>query len=411
MKRIFLIMAILLALDMAYTLDKIEASFVTDINFVSKNSKILIQWKNPDNFDNNITIYRNRELIDNPNKLKNSEKVIMLTEKEEKYIDTPGVGSFYYAVIITNKKSLKDDVILIPFRNYNTNPIEIKSEDSVKVKTINALANKHSINITWDCDMDDSKDQNLSLYRSTEPIINEDILKKSIKISSLKATLKFYVDIPIPRITYYYAIFVENNDEKRFIPDVTITTNGVSVESKGDLMNNFSVDTFIPLPLLSFDKDPNSGKYFNDSQILKNPKIIQYFANTKNVIESLKKDNLYKRYSNDKERSLKPLDFKFLNDEEIYSAKEYANEYETIIKHLKKGEYLNARFLLEQYITEMLPKDLLKRVSYYLGQICYMNKEYNYSYIYLVYSYNDFPKEVNPFLLSITNKIFDTLER
>jgi len=397
--------------NIIYSLEKIAPSFVSEISFSTKSGKVLINWKNPENFNEILTIYRNKEKIDNADKLLKSEKIATLSDKEEKYIDSPGAGNFYYAVIITNKDNNKDNIALVPFRNYNINPVEVLNEDILIIKKFKSISNKYSINLSWDYELQSGNIQNIFIYRNTEPITNDDILKKSIKIASLKADAKFYVDIPIPKIIYYYAIFTENESEKTYTPNVNITDIGVSIESKTDLMNNFRADSFIPLPLLSFEKDPKSGNYFNDSQILKNPKMIQYSEKLNKVITDLKKSKTYPVYLKDREISLKDLDFTFLKDEEIFTPKEYTNEYTAIINHLKNKEYNNARFLLEQSITEILPKEILKRISFYLGVICYTNKEYNYAYIYLVSCHSDFPKDVSPYLSSITYKVFDTLER
>jgi len=411
LSKYFIYLILLFSSNFLFSFEKIDALFVSNISFDIADGKALISWKNPDNFKDLISIYRSDSKIENEERLLKSQKIATLSKNEDKFIDNPGKGVFYYAVIITGKESKKDNIILVPFRNFNVTPIEIKDPEVFTIKKIRALSNKYSITIEWENDNKDYKNRNVILYRSSEPIRKEDVLKKAIKIANLNIESKYYVDIPIPKINYYYAIFVENEPKTKFEADVNITKDPVFIESKTDLMNNFTLDNFIPLPLLSFENDPKTGLYFKDGQILKSPQKINYSNELLKIIENFKKDPVYSKYSKEKKESLKDIGFIMLKDEDIYTPKDYINEYETILSLLKKGDFKNSKFLLEQTMTEILPKDILKRCSYYLGVIYYLEKKYNLSYIQFSYSYSDFSKEILPYVASITNKLFDNLER
>ncbi len=251
------------------------------------------------------------------------------------------------------------------------------------------------------------------IYRNTEPIKSNDVLMTSIKIGTLDIKAKLYVDVPISNIDYYYAIFVEGDIEKTFIPDVNISTNPVAIVKSNETFPDFSINNFIPLPLLAIKNDPKSGKYFLDPQILKNPKKIDYTDNVKKIINNyrLQFNNVFTDFMKNKQKDLQYLGFHILNNEDIYVPEEYKLEYNNAISYIKNKKYNLALNILEEIINEILPDDLLQRVSYYVGLIYYTKSDFYMSYVYLILAYDSYRKEVLPYLESIYLKIFEKLER
>jgi hypothetical protein len=348
-------------------------------------------------------------------KLKSSEKIILLTNQESQYIDIPpSDGLYYYAIIITEKASNKDNAVFVPHRNYSLQPVVIEKTINIEITKFSAESNESSIMLKWEYKSDATTNKKVTIYRNTEPITNDRLFNDSIKISSVEISANSYIDIPIDNINYYYAIFIENDiNNKSYIDGINITTNPVSINNRYVLFREFSIDSFIPLPLLTLKDDPATGKTFIDPQILKNPVKIEYTKNVKNIIGA--NNNLYKDVYDEtkkqKNNKLMPLDIHILNDEAIFETNDYNLEYKKMIDFLKNKKYDKALIICENLIKEILPDDLLKRISFYLGQLYYNKKNYYMSYIYLNYSFEAFKKETTPFLDSIYQNIFYSLER
>ncbi|MCK4796794.1 MAG: hypothetical protein KAT05_05390 [Spirochaetes bacterium] len=414
MKKFILIIFNLFLCIFIFSAETIEAPFVSKLTFEVSNEKVLLKWQNPVDFDQHLTIYRSNTVINSTQKLLNAKSIALLKQKNEKYIDTPpNYGNHYYAVIITNKSSNEDNIVLVPFRNYTQKPSVIVKRKCFEITKFSANLKKISIALEWQYKTDSESTKKIMIYRNTEPIKSNDVLMTSIKIGTLDIKAKLYVDVPISNIDYYYAIFVEGDIEKTFIPDVNISTNPVAIVKSNETFPDFSINNFIPLPLLAIKNDPKSGKYFLDPQILKNPKKIDYTDNVKKIINNyrLQFNNVFTDFMKNKQKDLQYLGFHILNNEDIYVPEEYKLEYNNAISYIKNKKYNLALNILEEIINEILPDDLLQRVSYYVGLIYYTKSDFYMSYVYLILAYDSYRKEVLPYLESIYLKIFEKLER
>lgn len=396
-----------------FSQQRIKELFVSNITVTHSDSKILLKWKNPDDLFKEINIYRSNAIINSIDSLKNATKIATLKNKENSYIDIPDdYGEYYYAILIKNKEGI-ENLIFIPFRNYTLNPIVIEKKEKYEIIKFSAKSNNKNIILEWDykSDLNEKSDVMVMIYRNITPITNEEILTNSIKIAQINIKDKTYIDYPIANINYYYAIFIQDEEQKRFIPDVNITINPLSIKGSSEIFFDFSIDSFIPLPILSFFNDPATGKNFKDPQILKIPQLIKYNQKIKDIISN-DKNKFYDilKESNIKNNTI-PLDFNMLKDEELFEAKNYKIEYNRALLFIRNKDYDNALNTLEEILIEN-PLDYLKvRISYYIATIYYIKGDYYKAYIYYIFSYNDFHKEIEPYLESISNIIFKKLER
>jgi hypothetical protein len=416
-KKSFIIILFIFININIYSENDIKAVFVSNFDVISSDGKALLSWKNPSNFNDNITIYKSGEIIDTESKISKASKIITLKNNEEKYIDTLSPGNNFYAVLITGRVTNMDYLVLIPYRNFNSTPVLLAEDDITddvyKITKCSASSNKTSIIFDWNYATDSQRLARVVIYRNVSPISSDAVLNTSIKISTSSIDSKIFVDVPISGINYYYAVFIENEKNKQFVPGVSYTTNPVYIEKKAESIENFSSDSFIPLPLLTLQNDPTTGKKFNDPQILKNPQKINYNAKLNDIIKNYKKDFSvqYDRVIQENKDKVKHLDFKFLNDEAIYNAGDYTSEYSKIISLLKSKDYDKSLDIIEQLVIDTIPNDLESRLEYYAGMIYYINEDYYRSYLNLILSYDNYRNEVIPYLDSIYYIIFSTLER
>ncbi len=414
MKKFFFLLMNIFIFQIISAVESINPPFISKLTFEVSNTKVLLNWQNPPSFNEYISIFRSKSIIDNTSKLLKSERIAILANKENKYIDSPKeYGDYYYALIITEKTTNEDKIILVPYRNYTLRPAVISKSDFFKINSFTAASKNTYIRLEWDYQGDPDSNIKTMIYRHTKPIDTIDQLNNSIKISTLDINSKIYIDVPASNIEYYYALFLEGQKIKEFQPGINISNNPVSIKSTHEIFPDFSIDNFIPLPLLSINNDPKSGKIFLDPQILKNPKKIPYENKIEEIISKSHENynDIYNNYIKEKQEKLQILNFHILNSEEIYEPKEYVTEYKTALDHLKNKEYDKALVIYQEIIKEILPEDLLERVSYYIGMIYYSKGSFYISYLYLIYPYDNYRKEILPYLNSIYLNIFSALER
>lgn len=413
-KKLLIFIFVFISLTLVFSSENIDAPFVSKIYYEVANGKVMITWKNPAEFDGYISIYRSNSVIDSTNKISRAKKISFLRKKESKFIDSPGeYGYYYYAVIITNRRTNEDNLVLVPYRNYTLKPAEISKEDLFLIRTFSAESKRNYITLRWEYRTESGSTTKVMLYRNTAPIKNINSLYKSIKIATLDIGTKLYIDTPVSNIDYYYAIFVEGEAVKTFVPKINITIDPVSIIDTNEAFPDFSIDNFIPLPLLAIKNDPKSGKYFVDPQILKNPKKYKYNFKVKKTIndQRVEFNDIFSDLMKEKQAKLQKLDFHILYNEDIFFPKEYKVEYNTALDHIENNKYTEAKAIFEELIKEILPDDMLERVGFYLGLIYYSQGDYYMSYIHLILSYDTYRREVFPYLESIYQNVFAKLER
>ena len=122
-------------------------------------------------------------------------------------------------------------------------------------------------------------------------------------------------------------------------------------------------------------------------------------------------NDLFDESMKNKQKALQLLDFHILNNEDIYEPKEYILEYNDALLYIQNKKFDTALYILEEIIKEMMPKEILQRVSYYIGLIYYLKGDFYISYVYLILAHDSFRKETLPYLESIYRQIFYKLER
>jgi len=414
MKKIFFILILISFQLLIFSQNNINAPFVSKLTSEITDGKILLKWQNPENFNEYITIYRSNTIIDTKEKLLKAAKINVLKNKEEKYVDTPTeTGNYFYAVIITKKSTNHDEEFLIRYRNYTISSSIISQDDFFQITKLSVLSVNSYNKINWEYEHSGTDNAKIMIYRNTEQINSADKIASSIKIATVDINTKLYIDVPVSNIPYYYAIFLEGEVVKVFTPEINFTTQSFIVNKKMELLNNFSFEDFTPLPLLVLKNDPESGKFFLDRQILTNPKKVSYKKNTQEIIENDKNKykDLYDKYSNNYQKALQTINFKILNNEDIYEPNEYKVEYKSAIGFIRNKDFISSQKIFEEIIKNILPDELMERVSYYLGLIYYQNGDFYKSYMYLIYSNEKYKNEVNSYLKSIELNIFSKLER
>ena len=393
---------------------EVEARFVSKLQSTVSGNKVIIEWKNPIGFDHKIILYRSNTIINNQDSLTLAPPIKELTDREERFVDSPESGTYYYAALIVNKETNKEDIIFVTFRNYTSSPVVVEKIKSIKITSIKTESNKTSVSVLWsDVSPDKVDNKKISLYRNITPILDDEQLKDSIKIASLDLSSKMFIDFPLSNINYYYAIFLEDDSNKEYLPDINITTKPVFVEMQSKIISDFDVENFIPLPLITLQNDPETGEKMNDTFILKSPVKIEYSQKTSEIVEEnrMKNIEIYNGYMKEKNLNIEKLPFKFLKNEEEFEPTEFKIEYNRAMLLIREKDYLKAKITLEDMLSETLPDILMRRVCYYTGMIYYYLSDYNKSYIFFIVSFGTFRKEILPYINSIHYQLYEKIER
>lgn len=412
MQRFFILTALFFTFSLfsqeSFIFEQYNTPFVFDLEFQCYGKKVLLTWKNPDNFHDNLIIYRSRNYISN---LQGTEKIARLTNGENKFIDNIESGNYYYAVLIEDKyENNKIYMLFIPYRNITVKPVVLTEENNIKLTSIKAYTDRN-INLQWDFITFDKNaaDKLVYIFRSIAPIDSDEAFEDAV--FALKTNLydKNATDTANESIPYYYYIWIEGSTPV-FLPDVTYTTKACSPNIERKFLQQKEETKFTPLPLLVFRSDPLTGKKLNRSEL----ENIQ----NKNNKPTAFIDNLHKKQTSHQEKiskeyydnCKKQLPFAFLNDEEIYIPPFHKDKYKNIQKLLHEKNYRTAEKELENLLSAGLPKQFYERVNYYLGMVNYCLGDFYNSYLYLNSTSGEINKAAFPYLRSLSDKIYEALK-
>lgn len=403
-----------IAIFTIYAQEDIIPSSVSKISANFESGKVLLEWKFPVDLNKNIIIYRHTSEISDKDALEKASQIALLTNSEESYIDIPVEGSYYYAIFLQDKVGDKIDIVFNNFRNFTNTPVKVIKEEIVKILRVEATPFSTSIVLNWEYDGSfKSTIKKVSIFRNIKPILNEDDKRSSIKIASVDCTLKKYTDTPLSNINYYYGVFIENEKDISYVPNVNVTIAPVFVEKENKIDNSTFSEYFVPLPLLSLTTDPKNGENFTGPGAFKTPYKIKYNKETISVIENDKQKflDVYNKYKKNELNSFKKIPINLLPNEDLVEPEEFKVEYQSALNFFKSNNYAESLNIFEKLLTEKLESALKTRVLYYIGVIKYFLGDYNMSLLYLLSPNDSFKKEVSPYINSIYYILFPTFER
>jgi len=415
MKYIFIAINLLfITVFSIFAQEDIIPSSVSKISANFDNGKVLLQWKFPETLNKYILIYRHTAEINDKGALEKAYQIARLTNFEESYVDIPSEGSYYYAIFLQDKVGEKIDIVFNNFRNFTNYPVDVAKEEVIKITGVKVTSFSTTATLNWEYEgAVKTNEKKVSIYRNIKPILNDDEKSKSIKIASVDCSLKNYTDTPLSNINYYYGVFIEDEKNISYIPNINVTISPIFIESDNKSEIYYSSEYFVPLPLLSFTTDPKNGENFSDPGIFKTPYKIKYNKETSFIIENdkLKFIDVYNKYKKNELNNLKKISINLLPNEDFFEPEEFKIEYKTAINLLMSNKYSESLNIFEKLLTEKLASAMKIRVLYYIGVIKYFFGEYNQSLLYLLSPKDTFYKEVTPYINSIYAIIFPTFER
>lgn len=172
---------------------------------------VIITWKSTEAPDIVYTVYRSRESLNSPARLKKAEKVGVITDRRESYIDRSIVnsGTYYYAVTTTDIAG-NEDLELIPEQSYLVSGIYIAFKSQLTVSNLRASRiEKNSVQLSWDGV--NSPISEYLIYRYNKPVVDTQRLALATLIGGIKHVNNYTDKDPGPG-SYYYAVLVRLED-------------------------------------------------------------------------------------------------------------------------------------------------------------------------------------------------------
>lgn len=389
----------------SFHFERMETPFVSNLMAYSSGKQILLKWKNPPSFSNDLLIYRSNQCI---NRLEDAVKIAVLKGGETQYTDSVSEGVYYYAILINDRQTKLPYQFFIPYRNITMEPIVLEKESERKITALRAYANG-KIHLNWEYEAPTNEEKNVYLFRNIVPIADEALLKESVPIGKVSIKERSMQDLVVPGVGYYYYILVENQIPI-FLPDITYTTVSVSIRDRENSLYTNDFRQFTPLPLLAFDEDPITGKPIRNDGWMEMQNKTRRTSELEKILSSGEtKEIKWMKEKNSKD-SLLFLPFPYLNDESIYLPAMFPEKYKEGIRCIVEGKKEEAISLFESVLSPKLPEELYDRLNYYLGMVYYSAGQYYNSYIYLNCAKERYRKETVPYLDSICKQLYKTFE-
>ncbi len=413
MKRLILIFILCMSITISIISQDIDTPpFVSAIRTSVIDNKVMLSWRNPVNFSKELVVLRSTMVIDSDQIMAVATVVAVLKNYEQQYIDSPETGTWYYAVVVSEKDGKLENNRLYMHRNYTTKGIDIRRVPLTGLSSIKAEVINNTVNLSWTYDSTEIEEMGLIIKRHTVPISSIEVAESSISIARITTTTRNFIDVPVPNIRYYYAVLFDKDRMNKYIPSVSYTENPVNVNSRTEVINDFSFDNFIPLPLITLDVNPLTGEKFDDPLLLKRPGIKNLTNQSKSALNKHRQvfADVFNEFMREK-YSHNRIQFSMLEDEDLFLSLNPTDEYMKIISIIRSNSRREAIPMLESYIAEPLSDQMLSRLGYYLGALYYEAGDYYKAYIFLIMGYNNYKKECIRFFSSIYHNIYENVKK
>lgn len=190
-----------------------QSQQVTLIHAMAVNkTQVLLTWKGIDKPGYIYTVHRARTPINSVEQLNTAEKIAVITDSAESYVDRTikSSGSYYFAVTIRDG-SESENLSLVPEQNYTTSPLVISFRQESAVRDLRVdLMFDSSVKLSWDTAADSENDG--VIYRFDQIISTPEQLAMATPVGTAPVSQKFYIDKNPGPGNHYYAVLIKQGD-------------------------------------------------------------------------------------------------------------------------------------------------------------------------------------------------------
>lgn len=182
---------------------------------IQEDNSIKLTWKGISVQGINYIVYRSDSIIDSLEDFKEAERLKVINNGAEFFIDRtmPQSGTYYYAVTVRLPGEIENRT-LIENSNYTSYGISYEKIDLKIVSSIKATKSKektNSVEIVWE-DAEDKYGYRYRIYRSLKPILKKEDLAGAVPVVTVEPEVEYYLDENLEEGRYYYAIITINQD-------------------------------------------------------------------------------------------------------------------------------------------------------------------------------------------------------
>ncbi len=183
----------------------LQTPFVSRLTAIPNGPEVILTWKDAiGSSDSNYEIHRHVEVITNEN-LDITEKLAVIAPGIETYTDRPSEDSTWWYAVVTvhDGEPVK---IIIPWRNTVALPVNISQnsrffDDAAEIQSITSEVSGPMVRIYF---ISDLPDRDVTVFRSTTPVMEDESLDHAIIVGSGTARNGKLEDFPMPEIPWYY---------------------------------------------------------------------------------------------------------------------------------------------------------------------------------------------------------------
>ena len=387
--------------------------FVNNLRIAVRDPEVRLTWTDIPGFENSYGIYRHTTEITGAN-FPQAVLIDRVGTGVELYIDIPQeMGDYFYAVMALDQGN-NPFRLFIPMRNVTlvsariTNPPPIEEPPPVPLAEtlgrlqVNPRTDGRALEITFTTEGDNRR---ISIYRSTQPIVDSDSLAQAILVDTLGSQLGRALDFVIPGVRYYYAIVDADTlsaGPEDFIPGKTTLSEPVTLPLGAQ--TSLRADTPGPsnrmagLPLLNPRTSFITGRPLDSAF---QGAIPQYQPLTPQVAQAF--SQMISAYPSPPRESLK---FQILPEDQDNEAQGESRILQAIIRtELLQGNWTKGVELLDNLLTLPLDQELRNRAEFYRSQGLYFLGELQRAYLGFLVIRDELPTQTRPWL----NRILDDL--
>jgi hypothetical protein len=383
--------------------DVVFAPFVSRLKATTRDSSIVLTWRDSPDIEGTSLVYRHKEEITKDN-IDNALLLGRIAHGTQSYIDFPPDTQPYYYAVIVESATGETYRIFIPFRNKTIVAVKIKFIGApellaAKITGIRAEGSPEGIKISFSSD---KPNRDLMLYRGDSPIESLSDLLGAVSWILEKGTT-IYQDIPPAGIGFYYAVLdaeLVKAGKVKLVLGENSTQFPVQVPleaaARAESSETGPSARIMPLPYLVIGREVKSGEELKPSIHLP-PRVELSPATSKAV------GNLLAKAPPQKARE---MEVRVLNVDRTENpvGEEYILK-KILVQHLIPGRYSQAEKELVNFLSIRRKREIEVRAHFYLAQSYYFQRQYRKALTEFLVAQDEYYKEVRHWVDACFDKI------
>jgi hypothetical protein len=374
--------------------------FVSRLTARAEGASVRLTWQDPDETIAGLLVYRSVVEI-TTDTFGEATLIGRAVSGDMTFVDhPPDTTPYYYGVAVADEQGIPSTVF-VPFRNKTTTATAIDAESLLasqpaEITALRASTVGNEIVLSFDTS---SSRRDISVYRSTRPILSTQDILASVLIDTIPSSDREFRDTPVAGLDYYYALFdteILRTGRQEFVPRRNVLSDAVRLPSAEETAEPFSTTPVRsrPLPFLVLDSRLDTGAALSGPG-----------RNTEAPGEVISPELIaaVRRVVPETTSSRAPIESPiYLPEDRLTTNPSAQSEIAVVIAELFSQEaWSAAREALEAYLFTRRPPETYARAKYYLAQTLYFEQRYREAFIEFLYASDRYYAAATPWLDNI----------